>query len=364
VRTFLSLFLLSVLIFLSCPEKGSCEDINDFLFEPSIGKGDVWSMGSAFTGVAIDSGFSGGVRNPALSFVKRNEISGEGDAWNDIISQSHLESPSPRVGVGSIGYLVNIGTSIISFGYVAQTRFQSGVSHSQADIISRAELSSYSVGYAKNVSKKLNFGMDVGWLGGHANYGAKIETTDKDTSIVPSVFRTRIGLSGKTESLNWGIVVSLPQFGKYTIERPLDIRNKTYETELDYSGGMGIVAGLGRELGGYIIETDFTFIETGSVKLDGENLENSAPVISLGVAGRHAFSENVEAVSGFRFRLSDPEERTYLLWGFGAKYKLNKDIDLFGSMQLMFPTVSNSNDTLLDDVTPWCLRGGFSFHGE
>lgn len=328
-----------------------------------MGAGDAWGVANANTGVALDSGLVGGVRNPAGFLTDRNEIMGEGSAWGAFAIRNRVSPTGLTYGAGSIGYLNSYDSGSLFVIYQPRTQVEEGAQYLGSEVVDKQNITEIGAGYALRGPKDLALGLYLGSLRGQSYFGILQHDTDQDTVHTPRLWLARAGIQKRSGNWRWGASLEGPPIGSIIVERPVNVGNKRQKQVYSYRGAWTARAGVGLDRGaGHGYEADITFANTGSALIGDDPVAAGSSLLSTGVSGRWRWNDQLRIATGLRYRFKDPRDRSLLLFGIGGEYAFTDQVLLYGGGGLMFPVGNSNRNTVLEDIRPWLIRGGILFH--
>ncbi len=348
------------------PETSFSDELS--IYTSSIGAGDSWTIGSANTGVAIDSGAVGVDRNPAALLINRNEILGEG-AIAGGISMQHKVSSDYTFGPGSFYYQTAAKWGNFALYYTPRNRANSNAEYESNKVLLRDENIEIGSTIALKLIKDFSTAFSIATIRGKSIDGVELKgienfTASSDTIYEPYLWTTKFGIQKRKGRLRWGAVLELPAIGELKRKNPTNQNDVYISNKYDYYGAMGLRVGVGKIYDHGSVESDIQYYNCGMVKVDNHSVTTNDHLMSIGITGQLNINQQIKINSGLRFRLIDPEEQTSILFGIGAKYILSEEVTFIGGAGMLFYNGDSVKDSALEDIRPWTLRGGVVFYGK
>jgi hypothetical protein len=340
------------------------------IYTTSLGRGDSWTIGSANSGIAIDSGAVGVSRNPAALLINRNEILGEA-AIAGGISRKHKVSPDYSFGPGAFYYQTASSWGNFALFYTPENRLNSNAKYPTSAVLARDENVEIGSTLALRVIKDYSTAISIATIRGKSLDGVEQRSIDGDNTFIasgdtiyePFLWKAKLGIQKRRGDIRWGATLELPAFGQMKIKIPTNDRNVHVSKKYDYLGAMEIRLGIGKIYKSASIETDIQYYNFSMLKVDNKSVAQKDHLLSMGITGQFRINQQIKINSGLRLKAVDPNDRTSILFGLGAKYKWTKDITIFGGAGMLFPIGDDISGSALEDIRPWTLRCGAFFHG-
>jgi len=360
-RCILPVRVLAILFFI--PLTGLSQGIG--VYAPLLGYGDALTMAGAASGISMDTGLSGGFRNPACYLVDRNELIIEGELWDAIAVQSGVETPDMRLSLGAVAYLVSTGAGTFVLSYVPRSRIQATADYPSEQINARLAYSRLEFGYALPLGERNSLGMTIGWIRGVYGTGVlRPGARDIETLYHPSLLAATFGYRHRFADWMIGAVLTSPEIGKVVSRIPAQIGLHRDEYTIDYEGAFGIRLGVGRALGNSYWDWDVSYQPASTVTHEESTLDGSSDLFESGLFGQLRIMPKIAARAGFRYRSASGDGGDSILLGVGGRYEVLNDLQLTGAMGYLLPVGSGYRNSPLDDVHPFVLRAGIMYHGE
>ncbi len=335
------------------------------VYNSFLAAGSSINTATANSMLVLDDGLLSMWSNPAGMIVDRHQIYADGTISGAYSTQSKVNSSGAQAGVGMIGYLYSFSSSVFALGYAPRNVLNASADFNRVGEIRNSQsYSEITASYARRFGRGLSAAISAGPIIGKGKTGAIINPADRDTLYSPQLWFVRIGIKQKYEIVSWAVSVETPAMGKFTVERPINVGYQRNKIDIDYSGALGLRAGVGWDLGRFGIETDVLYYNMDMVEVDGEGAEFESSLMSAGVAGKMQINETIGLRTGLRMRFQDPNDQTFAQFGFGGSYILSPELTAYGSFGMMFPTGDATDTMLSGDLRPMTVRLGIIYHSE
>lgn len=335
------------------------------VYNTFLAAGSSMNTGTANSMLVLDEGVLSMWSNPAGLVVNRHQIYADGTLSGAYSTQSQVSPSDAQAGLGMIGYLYSYSNSVLALGYAPRNVLQASADFNRVGEIRNSQsYSEITASYARRFGKGFTAGISAGPIIGKGKTGAIISPTDQDTLYNPLLWFARIGVKQNRGVMSWGVSVETPAMGKFTVERPINVGYQRDKLDIDYSGALGLRAGVGWDLTNVGIETDVLYYNMDMVQVDGESAELESSLMSAGIAGKMQISDVIGLRAGLRMRFQDPSDQTFTQFGFGGSYIISPELTAYGSFGVMFPYGDAADTQLSGDLRPMTLRIGIIFHNE
>lgn len=329
-----------------------------------FGSGTAWNVATAGSGVAADSGANGAWLNPASLHSSHNELLGEGDIWGDISTVRGASPPLMRYGAGAIHYLNQGDRYSWAILYTPLSRQELGLSIGQTEVVNRSHFNQFALAMARDLGHNRYLGFGAAWTNGASESGVLVQPQDGDTLLHASLFAFNLGYQQRGERWNIGLNLQSPRFGTLGIERSLNVVNTRETIDKGFRDTWSVRAGVAHK-GEWTTRTlDLYVSNPGFSRLDGDPLAGDDWTVEISASTRAPLGELVGGAVGLSWRLVDPDGVQQLTFGLGGSYEFSPDLTLYGGAGVLLGVGGKLSGTLLDDATPWVLRGGAIFHGD
>ncbi|MCB2211684.1 hypothetical protein KQI52_06180 [bacterium] len=324
--------------------------------------GSVLNTATANSMMILDDGLLSLWTNPAGILSDRHQIFAGGSLQTAYSTQSQVSPANVKAGIGMIGYLYTFPTSAFALAFTPRNSVEASAEYNLSttsyEIRNTFTYSEVTATYARKLGRGYSLGVSAGPILGQGKAGAITESNPQETLYSPLLWFARIGLKQKTGVMSWGLALETPSIGKFTIEEPTLVGYQRTKTDIDYSGALGVRAGVGWDMRFMGVEMDALYYNTDMIQVDGESANFDAPVLSVGAAAQMQVHELVRARMGLRVRVEDPNDRSFLQLGMGGSYTISEELLVYGSGGIMFPYGDGIKGTAYDDLLPFTLRAG------
>ncbi len=336
------------------------------LYAPPLGRGNVYDLSSAFSGITRDRSVTGGRRNPALYLSEGNEVLIEANLWNAVPVQSGIESPGLRAGIGAINYLTKLGKGSLTIGYIPRSRLQSSGKYPSGDVNARLAFSELEIAYAKQIKLLDSFGLAARWIRGEFATGViRPGMNDLETLWRPNMFEFSAGFIKLYDSISVGFVLESPAFGEIVERYPIGNGERREERSISETGNWGTKIGTG--------------IRGKKSAIDLEMSYSFSGMIEAGISYRQTLQERLDILTGLRATFnnqynfipnldqeSDQGNEDFgvssVIAGLGLEYSVNDDLKVVSGVGILFPG-NYYIVTPLEDLRPFVLRIGILYSG-
>jgi hypothetical protein len=327
--------------------------------------GSTLNTATANSMMVLDDGVFSMWSNPGGLINDHHQIYASSVLSTSVATQSQVTPANYKAGIGMFGYLYTMEKSAFGLGYIGRNVEETSAEYSRVgesrNSISYSEITA---SFARKLTSEYSLGISAGPIVGRAEDGILVSDSDRDTLYTPLLWFARIGLKHSRDNLRWGVSLETPAMGKFTVEQPVNVGYQRDKRDIDYSGALGIRAGIGWENDNAGIEADVLFYEMNVVQVEGLNADFDSDLISAGVAGRLQLNEQIGARAGIRMRFSDPEDLTFVQFGAGGSFVISPEVTAFVSGGLLLHTGDETDRTVYGDVLPISLRAGVIFHNK
>ncbi len=329
------------------------------VYGPVMGYGDALQVARASSGVALGSGVSAGLNNPAQYVCDRNEMTVEGSIWGAASYRSGTDSRSPRIEVGSVLYLTRLGKGNFVLGYVPRSCVFGGVEYQYVTHSARLGLLNIEAAYARSLFKGLDFGAAVRWVTGTYGVGAIASGSARIEDLYePNLYEVAAGLRWNRERYAWGASVVFPAVGTVVHRDPDGNGFSRASTDITFNGAPTFRVGFGIRGEEYSAEWDGTLtlangINHNTTVFDGEGIYEET-----GIAIHYRGWDPLTLDTGIRARFGDPAANGYLIYGLGGQYALSEGLALQGGAGFMLATWGDMADYPIGKLYPFVLRFG------
>jgi hypothetical protein len=335
------------------------------VYNSFLSAGTALNTGSANSMMVLDDGVMSMWTNPGGLITEHHQIYAGSILTSAYATQSRVSSSDYKAGLGMFGYLYSLKNSAFGLGFIGRNVEESSAKYSRVgETRNSISYSEITMSYAHILGDGYSLGVSAGPILGRARDGVLVNESDHDTLYTPLLWFARFGIKKSMGNWRWGLALEAPATGKVTVEQPVNLGSLRNKNDVDYSGAMGLRAGIGwgTDIAG--VEADLLYFRTDMIQVDGNATEFTTNLMSAGIAGHLRFNELVSLRSGIRFRFSDPEELTFIQIGTGGSYILSPELTAYVSGGMLLHTGDEITQTVYDDVVPFILRAGVIFHNE